>query len=256
MPTSKLPKRVNNQKLGKKAADLCNLLLSEFCNVLPVLQEQDIGIDFICEVMNGEHPTGQQFNVQCKGANQKVFQRDSVSRTIKVSTLNYWLCQPIPTFLVLVDCDQEILYWSFPASFLSRLSSAWQEQETVSIPIPIENRIVRDSRSLPELLLAIVKRHKSAKPHLDYGETLSLSYSSIIIDGIFVSDVILETVAFYSELYPSKDLKIPSIYAVINQLLEWSRFPQDRQVRCYLIMPHEDVCGVSGIVDRENEERI
>ena len=99
--------------------------------------------------------------------------------------------------------------------------------------------------------MSIVKRHISAKPCLTYGETLSLSYSSMIIDGIFISDLILETRDFYSEIYPDKDLPIPSIYAVINRLLEWSNFPQDRQVRCHLILPHENIHGVPGILDPE-----
>ncbi|EAZ93182.1 DUF4365 domain-containing protein [Crocosphaera chwakensis] len=73
---SRLPKRTKSQKIGVSAAELFNAVFSEFCNVIPVPQERDFGIDFTCEIMNQESPTGKLFNVQCKGKNQVVLNND------------------------------------------------------------------------------------------------------------------------------------------------------------------------------------
>ena len=55
---TKLPKRNKSQRIGESAAELLNSVLTEFCNVIPIPQSRDLGIDFICEIMEGEHPTG------------------------------------------------------------------------------------------------------------------------------------------------------------------------------------------------------
>jgi hypothetical protein len=64
---TKLPKRTKSQRIGASAADLLSLVFTEFCNVIPVPQDRDLGIDFICEIMQGEHPTG-----SCSTSNAKV----------------------------------------------------------------------------------------------------------------------------------------------------------------------------------------
>jgi hypothetical protein len=50
---TKLPKRTDAQRIGGSAADLLNSVLTNFCNVIPVPQARDMGIDFICELMQG-----------------------------------------------------------------------------------------------------------------------------------------------------------------------------------------------------------
>lgn len=65
-----LPKRTDAQRIGVSAADLLNSVLTKFCNVHPVQQDRDMGIDFICELMQGQYPTGKLFNVQCKGTEE------------------------------------------------------------------------------------------------------------------------------------------------------------------------------------------
>ncbi len=59
----KLPKRTHSQKIGVNASDLFSSVFSQFCNVIPVPQDRDLGIDFICEIMEGEYPTGKLFNI-------------------------------------------------------------------------------------------------------------------------------------------------------------------------------------------------
>uniref|UniRef100_UPI0013001A7F DUF4365 domain-containing protein n=1 Tax=Cyanothece sp. BG0011 TaxID=2082950 RepID=UPI0013001A7F len=125
----KLPKRTNSQKIGINAADFFCSVFSKFCNVIPVPQDRDLGIDFICEVMEGEYPTGKLFNIQCKGTEEVKIKKNSMIVPIKVTTLNYWLIQSNPTFLIVVDWQKKIFYWSFPQEFLNSLNKDWQKQK-------------------------------------------------------------------------------------------------------------------------------
>jgi hypothetical protein len=172
----KLPKRTKSQRIGASATDLFSSVFAEFCNVIPVPQDRDLGIDFICEVMRGEYPTGKLFNIQCKGKEEAEVEGNSITVSIKVTTLNYWLLQSNPTFLVVVDCQNSLFYWSFPQDFLSALNKNWQEQQTVSIPVPIQSRFEQDINALPTQLVSIVNSQASAAPQNgNYLGTLTLA---------------------------------------------------------------------------------
>lgn len=174
---TKLPKRTKSQRIGESAAELLNSVFTEFCNVIPVPQSRDLGIDFICEIMQGEYPTGKLFNVQCKGTEEAEIKGNSIRVPIAVTTLNYWLLQPNPTFLLVIDRQNRIFYWSFPKDFLSSLNKNWQEQQTVSIPVSIQNRFEQDIDTLPAQLMLIVNTQASATPQRgDYLGTLTLRF--------------------------------------------------------------------------------
>lgn len=171
---NKLPKRTKAQKIGVSAADLLSSALAEFCNVIPVPQERDFGIDLICEIMQGEHPTGKLFNVQCKGKEEAKVKSDSILVPIKVATLNYWRMQPNPTFLIVVDCQKGLFYWSFPQDSLNS-NKNWEKQQKISISVPIENRFGQDMSILPCQIVSIVDSYASATPRNgDYLGTLTL----------------------------------------------------------------------------------
>ncbi|ACA98638.1 MULTISPECIES: DUF4365 domain-containing protein [Cyanophyceae] len=173
---SKLPKRIKSQKIGVSAADLLSSVFAKFCNIIPVPQDRDLGIDFICEIMQGEHPTGKLFNIQCKGKEEVKVNGNSITASIKVSTLNYWLLQSNPTFLIIVDCQNNLFYWSFPQDFLGSLRKNWQRQKNVSIPVSTENCFEQHINTLPKQLISIVNSQASATPkNGDYLETLILA---------------------------------------------------------------------------------
>ncbi|MEQ8542297.1 MAG: DUF4365 domain-containing protein [Coleofasciculus sp. D1-CHI-01] len=172
---TKLPKRTKSQKIGVSAADLLRSVFVEFCNVIPVPQDSDLGIDFICEIMEGEYPTGKLFNIQCKGKKEAKLEGNSITVPIKVTTLNYWLLQPNPTFLIVVDCQNKVFYWCFPQDFIHSLNKKWQKQQTVSIQVPIENCFEQDIHTLPSQMASIVSSQASAIPkNGDYLGTLTL----------------------------------------------------------------------------------
>lgn len=171
---TKLPKRTNSQKIGVSTAELLSSVFTKFCNVIPVPQERDLGIDFICEVMEGEYPTGKLFNIQCKGKEQTKGESNLIKVPIKVTTLNYWLLQSNPTFLIVVDDQNSSFYWAFPQEFLSSSTTKWKEQRTVSIPIPIQNCFGEDITTLPIQMVSIVNSHATATPNNgDYLGTLT-----------------------------------------------------------------------------------
>lgn len=69
-----------------------------------------------------------------------------------------------------------MFYWSFPQDFLSSLNKNWQEQQTVSIPVPIQNRFEQDINALPTQLVSIVNSQASAAPQNgNYLGTLTLA---------------------------------------------------------------------------------
>lgn len=172
-----LPKRTKPQMIGSNASELLSSVLTKFCNVIPVPQEKDLGIDHICEIIDKEYPTGKLFNVQCKGKDElKIQKRNNlISIPIAVTTINYWLKQSNPTFLFVVDCQNLIFYWSFPQQFLTSLTTKWQEQKTVSIPVSIHDSFGKNVGELPPQLLSIVNSMSSRLPQNgDYLATLSL----------------------------------------------------------------------------------
>lgn len=165
-----LPKITGAQQIGQAAADIFSAVFAQFCNVVPVPQEHDLGIDFICEIIHRGHPTGKHFNVQCKGKEAINIGSDTVQVAIKVETLNYWLLQGNPTFLIVVDCQSYLFYWSFPEAFLNELKNKdWQAQKTVSIPVPKENSFDLKITELPFDLIAEICAYVPSK--LKQGES-------------------------------------------------------------------------------------
>jgi Domain of unknown function (DUF4365) len=146
----KLPKRSESKAVGNIAADLLSATLSRFSNVVPVPESHDLGVDFYCELVDPQgYPTGQIFNIQCKGTEEINQEGDSFSVPIKVTTVNYWLIQPSATFLVVVDIGNKKCYWTYPRKQVTE-SSAWEKQKTVSITVHADNQFGLDIDEIPK----------------------------------------------------------------------------------------------------------
>jgi hypothetical protein len=61
------------------------------------------------------------------------------------------------------------------------------------------------------------------------------NYSSILIDGIFLSKAIKETERAYTEIYPDKVWKMPRINDLVFQLRRHARLSDRQELRCYVI---------------------
>lgn len=146
----KLPKRTKSQAAGNVAADLLNATLSQFANVVPIPGSRDLGIDFYCELLDQcGYPTGQIFNIQCKGTSEVKREASSFSVPVKFTTANYWMIQPSATFLVVVDLSRKSFYWAYPQKQLVE-NSSWKKQKTVSITVPTVNRFEFDMKEMPQ----------------------------------------------------------------------------------------------------------
>lgn len=88
---SELPKYTKNKKQGNIGEALVQYILSDFCLVHKIDGSNDIGNDFICELIKDESPTNLLFYVQVKYTKRKP--------RIKDETLEYWKTSPIPVYL-------------------------------------------------------------------------------------------------------------------------------------------------------------
>jgi tetratricopeptide (TPR) repeat protein len=74
---------------------------------IPTEYEEDAGIDFYCELIEGDTPSI-PFYVQAKGAEHF---GSSWGRSIPKSTITYWLQQQHPVFLVVYDDESRTCHW-------------------------------------------------------------------------------------------------------------------------------------------------
>lgn len=88
-------------------------------------------------------------------------------------------------------------------------------------------------------------------------------YTSVVVDGIFLERVIYETFQQYKELYPEKNLQVPSIESVIMNITSmYNRFKSEENVLNFHVYNYnENVNGsqvVAGniIISNEIENRI
>ena len=86
-----LPKYTAQKMKGNIGEALVQYLLSHFCLVHKIDGSNDIGNDFICELIKQQYPTNLLFYVQVK------FTKNPP--VISKSTLEYWKTSPIPVYI-------------------------------------------------------------------------------------------------------------------------------------------------------------
>jgi tetratricopeptide (TPR) repeat protein len=73
--------------------------------------EDEYGIDLEVEIFDGDRATGLTFKVQLKS--KDIARGRAVSKSVKVSSLNYWLNHDVPVLVVLYDTRTGTLYGSW-----------------------------------------------------------------------------------------------------------------------------------------------
>jgi len=99
------PKVPLSRRRGGSAEDEIKARLKYFS--IPAKPELDIGLDLCCELLEEEKPTGKFFGVQAKGTESL----DHLAWSIKRTTLEYWLMQSFPVFLIVYDESADNCYW-------------------------------------------------------------------------------------------------------------------------------------------------
>ncbi len=122
-------------QLGNKGEAFFESLISGYCLPHRIVAPKDLGIDFICEWVYGEEPTGILFAVQVKTVTAEAIQigvetelngleKFNISNPnlkIKGKTLNYWKRLGLPTYLFAILQDG-VLFNCFYKRFTSVLT--------------------------------------------------------------------------------------------------------------------------------------
>lgn len=128
------PKVPLSRRRGGSAEDEIRARLKYFS--IPAKPELDIGLDFCCELLEEEKPTGKFFGVQAKGTESL----DHLSWSIKRTTLEYWLMQSFPVFLMVYDESADNCYWTSVIQNLQDIvKKLTPANKTVSISIDKSN---------------------------------------------------------------------------------------------------------------------
>jgi len=113
---------LKSKQKGNKGEALVESVLSEHAIVHKIDGSKDVGIDMICEWVNGEKPTQLMFGIQVKTLNIKLELKRKKSRlnfleeykgsvAIKQTTLDYWKGFDFPVFIFLVDLKTSNIYY-------------------------------------------------------------------------------------------------------------------------------------------------
>lgn len=113
---------LKTKQKGNKGEALVESALSDYAIVHKIDGSKDVGIDLICEWVNGEKPTQLMFGVQVKTHDIDLkFKREKSrlnlleeykgSVSIKQTTLDYWSGFDFPVFVILVDIKNMDIYY-------------------------------------------------------------------------------------------------------------------------------------------------
>ena len=111
-----------SKQIGNKGEAFFESLISNYALVHKIDGSKDVGLDFLCEWIFGEHPTRLLFGVQVKTRKRlKIIKRRDKSRLnhleefkiklegIKKTTLDYWSGFDFPVFLFLVHLKEKTI---------------------------------------------------------------------------------------------------------------------------------------------------
>lgn len=84
-------------------------------------------------------------------------------------------------------------------------------------------------------------------------QKLTKTNYSIVIDGIFLEQAVIQTKSIYRKIYPEKIIKKPSIDDILEQLSKYASIEHKEEINCYLIC--SDHFSLEFSVDIDNEEK-
>lgn len=149
----KLPKRIETTNTGITAEEYLQSRFGKFSNVIPTPASKDLGIDMRAELFEDNYPTGIHFNIQCKGTKELENEDSEINIPIKVSTINYWLQQREPTFLIVVDIVEDKFYWCYPFEQVKEKIKDIQNQEKITIKLDKKNVCDSKIENIPSKML-------------------------------------------------------------------------------------------------------
>jgi hypothetical protein len=109
-----------NRKLGNIGESEIKKRLSYFSKVTK--DETDVRIDFVCQLCENDVLTGRYFFIQAKGTQHF---DEHWGKSFEKETIQYWLMQPFPVFLVVYDEVNKECYWM---SITEQFNNVWSKQ--------------------------------------------------------------------------------------------------------------------------------
>lgn len=104
------------------------------------------------QIIKDSKPLPLFFNIQCKGKDiieEYVIDKGYFSVCIMISTINFWRQQNEVTFLFVVDNDTEKCFWVNPLKILKSRIDNIQNQDSVSLKVPLCNIIDNKINAVP-----------------------------------------------------------------------------------------------------------
>ena len=130
---------LKSKQTGNSGEALVESSLSHHAIIHRVDGSKDVGLDMICEWVNGEKPTQTMFGIQVKTTeNIKLRPKNNKSRlnqleefwgciTIEQKTLDYWAGFDFPVFVFLVDLKTKKIYYKRYTSIVHKLTKHTKE---------------------------------------------------------------------------------------------------------------------------------
>lgn len=148
-----LPKDQDSRATGSKARAIVHRLFDAECWEYREITGIDVGLDCAFDLIEDDEWTGNYIECQVKGRTQPYFTNEgqSVSISIKTSTINYALRRPSTFILLLVRIDpEEVYYLPVEEYFINNASERkkLKNQSSITLRIPVGNRISQEGREL------------------------------------------------------------------------------------------------------------
>lgn len=136
----KAVKRSTGQETGDEGELVLERYLIRYCVTNKV--RHDYGEDFICSIVDlNNNITEKMFYAQCKGHEVIDTNKEFHSETIRAVTLLQWVKRKNLTFLFLVNTTTDEIFYVDPTSQINDNLEKLQAHQSLSIGIPLKNRL-------------------------------------------------------------------------------------------------------------------
>ena len=198
-----------NTRLGDISEDEIKKRLKYFSLVSKF--KTDIGIDFLCELVEDDVPSQKYFFVQAKGTQQH-FDK-SWGTSIKKRTVINWLNQPHTVFLIVYDEVNKNCYWM---SIIEQYSKSWIKRIGTSsekIYIKMDNsHILEDGKNKNDEFIRKIKEDS-------FIVGLSRGHPELLGEG-YVRTIPLVSLSRDVMLNLKESIRINATYLIYDYLLK------------------------------------
>lgn len=119
----------------------------------------DYGLDYYVDAVESLSLTGIRFGIQLKGIEKPAIVGSCIHFPFPTKNLGTYLtAEPLPVLLVVADVKSEKAYFLFLQRYADEEleDEAWADQQTVTVNVPLENRVADH----PRLRSAIIEAHE------------------------------------------------------------------------------------------------